>query len=116
MTSLYDRYVLPWLLAHACATKPVMELRRKVVPNAEGKVLELGIGSGRNLAFYDPRKVDSVFGVDPMAELRARAQAAPRPNGLIVSILDGTAETLPFDNASFEWFARSLSVLCYRLP
>ena len=116
MASLYDRYVLPSLLAHACGTKPVMELRRKVVPNAEGKVLELGIGSGRNLAFYDPRKVDSVFGVDPMAELRARAQAAPRPNDLIVSILDGTAETLPFDNASFDSVVCTFTLCSVRSP
>ena|SRR5215469_93447 len=78
MTSLYDCYVLPWLLAHACATKPMMNLRAQVVPNAQGRVLELGIGSGINLRFYDPRKVESVFGVDPFAKLRARAETAPR--------------------------------------
>jgi|SRR5215472_3964717 len=106
MTSLYDCYVLPWLLAHACATKPIMNLRARVAPNAQGRVLELGIGSGMNLRFYDPRKVERVFGVDPFAKLRARAETAPRPSELAVSIIDGTAEGLLFDDASFD------SVVC----
>jgi len=98
MTSFYDRHVLPWLLGKACASKPIMKQRAKVVPFAEGRVLELGLGSGLNLPFYDPGKVTSVQGVDPSAELRALAEAAPRPPGLTVSVADGVAEALPFDS------------------
>jgi len=98
MTSFYDRHMLPWLLGKACASKPIMKQRAKVVPFAEGRVLELGLGSGLNLPFYDPGKVTSVQGVDPSAELRALAEAAPRPPGLTVSVADGVAEALPFDS------------------
>ena len=55
-----------------------------------------------NLAFYDPDKVASVTGVDPSEGLRAKASAAPRPDGLKVEILDGQAERLPFDAVSFD--------------
>ncbi len=106
MPSFYDRHVLPWLLGKACAAKPIMKQRAKVVPLAEGRVLELGLGSGLNLPFYDPAKVISVQGVDPSAELRAMAEAAPRPPGLEVCVADGVAEALPFEDHAFD------SVVC----
>ena len=98
----YERRVLPKLLCLACASPPILKQRAKVVPHAEGRVLELGIGGGLNLAFYDPAKVSGVFGVDPSAELRAVAEAAPRPDGLAVEVREGEAERLPFEDASFD--------------
>ena len=102
MASLYDRYVLPKLLACACGGKPIARQRRKIVPRASGRVLELGIGGGLNLAFYDPSRVESVTGVDPSPELRAMAEAAPRAKGLPVTITAGAGEDLPFESASFD--------------
>jgi ubiquinone/menaquinone biosynthesis C-methylase UbiE len=61
---------------------------------------------GLNLAFYDPARVSSVSGLDPAPELRAMAEAAPRPEGLAVEILPGVAEDLPFAASSFD------SVVC----
>ncbi|HEY8003270.1 MAG TPA: SAM-dependent methyltransferase, partial [Phenylobacterium sp.] len=78
MASFYDRFILPRLLGCACSSSPIMRQRAKVVPRAQGRVLELGVGMGLNLAFYDPDKVSEVVGVDPAAELRAVALAAPR--------------------------------------
>ena len=102
MTSFYDRHIVPRLIGCACSAKPVMKQRAKVVPQASGKVLELGIGGGLNLAFYDPAAVEGVYGIDPSAELRARTARAPRPDGLKVEVIDGVAESLPFDAASFD--------------
>ncbi len=102
MTSFYDRHIMPRLIGCACAAGPIRKQREKVVPHAEGRVLELGIGGGLHLAHYDPAKVASVTGVDPSAELRAMAAAAPRPEGLAVEIVDGEGEALPFDAASFD--------------
>ena len=67
--SLYDKYVLPKFLNCACGSKPVARQREKVVPLAEGKVLEVGIGSGLNLPFYDKSKIDELWGLDPSEEL-----------------------------------------------
>lgn len=102
MTSFYDRYIMPRLIGCACGAKPITYQRRKVVPKAAGKVLELGIGGGMNLVHYDAAQVTSVSGVDPSAELRAIAEKAPRAEGLKVDIQDGTAEALPFADASFD--------------
>jgi ubiquinone/menaquinone biosynthesis C-methylase UbiE len=102
MPSLYDRFILPKFLNLACGAKPIMKQRAKVVPKAEGRVLELGVGLGRNLAFYDPDKVTDLVGVDPSPELRALAMAAPRDPRLPVSIEAGSAESLPFEDKSFD--------------
>ena len=71
--SLYEKYVLPRVLNCACGTKPFNYQRQKVVPMAEGLVLEVGIGSGLNIPFYDNAKVDKVLGLDPSAELHELA-------------------------------------------
>src|SRR4051812_5601101 len=102
MTSLWERYVVPPMIACACGAKPVMKQRAKVVPKAFGRVLELGIGGGLNLALYDPARVEAVSGVDPSEGLRARALKAPRPDGLAVEVRDGAAEALPFEAGSFD--------------
>jgi ubiquinone/menaquinone biosynthesis C-methylase UbiE len=116
MTSLYDRYVMPRLIGCACGSKPIVKQRQKVVPKAAGRVLELGIGGGLNLAFYDPARVTSVSGVDPSAELRARAEAAPRPDGLKVEIQDGTAEALPHPDASFDCVVCTFTLCSVQSP
>jgi ubiquinone/menaquinone biosynthesis C-methylase UbiE len=102
MSSFYERFVLPTLIGCACGAAPIRRQRAKIVPRASGRVLELGVGGGLNLAFYDPGQVNGVFGVDPSAGLRAKAGKAPRASGLKVEILDGQAEDLPFGAASFD--------------
>lgn len=106
MASWYESKILPKFLSCACSGPQMMRQRSRLVPRASGRVLELGVGMGLNLAFYDPAKVSSVSGVDPAAELREMAEAAPRPEGLAVEILPGVAEDLPFESSSFD------SVVC----
>ena len=106
MASWYERTILPRFLACACSGPQMTLQRARLVPRASGRVLELGVGMGLNLAFYDPSRVTSVSGVDPAPERRAMAEAAPRPEGLAVEILPGVAEDLPFEASSFD------SVVC----
>ena len=116
MATFYDRFVLPALLKCACSSPGIMKQRAKVVPLASGRVLELGIGMGLNLALYDAKKVESVTGVDPAAELRTIARAAPRDPGLSVNVEDGTAEALPFDNASFDCVVCTFTLCSVQTP
>ncbi len=102
MASLWQSYFVPRLICAFCAGPSIMKQRAKVVPLAAGRVLELGIGGGLNLSFYDPVKVSEVVGVDPSPELRARAEQAVRAEGLAVSVQAGAAESLPFEDASFD--------------
>lgn len=116
MASFYERRILPKLLTCACASPPMMKQRAKVVPLAEGKVLELGVGMGLNLALYDAAKVASVAGVDPAAELRAQAMAAPRDPRLQVAIEDGTAEALPFEDHAFDTVVCTFTLCSVHTP
>ena len=82
MSNLYERYLLPRLLRCACGSKPVRYQRKKVVPLAHGTVLEVGMGSGENLAFYNPNRVDLIYGLEPSEGMRALAYAASKHDRL----------------------------------
>ena len=114
--SFYERKILPHVIGCACGSKPIRRQRAKVVPLAQGRVLELGIGGGLNLAFYDAARVTGVTGVDPSAELRQVALAAPRPAGLNVELLDGRAEDLPFAAASFDTIVCTFTLCSVAAP
>ncbi len=66
--SFYERRIVPHIINCACGTKPIRYQRKKVVPMAEGTVLEIGIGTGLNLPYYDQAKVTKVIGLDPSEE------------------------------------------------
>ena len=98
----YDTHILPHLLDWAMDTKPIRYQRRKVVPLAEGKVLEIGIGAGHNLPFYDAGKVTKVWGLEPSPEMRMRALKAAARTDLDVELIDFDAEEIPLDDRSVD--------------
>lgn len=99
--SFYQRYVIPRLTHFAMRQKQLLPFRQRVIGAAEGRVLEIGIGSGLNLPLYGGR-VASVIGLEPSSELlnmaRPRAEAATVP----ITLLDASAETIPLDSGSID--------------
>lgn len=100
--SFYERHVLPRVLDFSCGMRPIREQREKVVPRAHGRVLEIGIGSGLNLAHYDLGRVETLIGLDPSPELRRIAQKRARRVGVGVEWLPLEAERIPLDDASVD--------------
>ena len=100
--SLYDKYVLPKFLNCACASKPILRQRQKVVPLAEGKVLEIGIGSGLNLPFYEKSKIDEIWGLDPSEELSAMARIVADQESIEVNFISSGAEEIPLPDDHFD--------------
>jgi ubiquinone/menaquinone biosynthesis C-methylase UbiE len=94
----YDKYLLPKLVHFACDQKPTMKQREKVIPLAEGLVLEIGIGSGLNIPFYDPEKVDHLWGIDPSREMWAIAKKNAKERHLDAEFMESVAESIPLDD------------------
>jgi len=92
---LYDKYILPHFLNCACGSKPIKYQREKVVPMAEGLVLEVGIGSGLNIPYYDAAKVDKILGLDPSEELNRMALKVAEDKGIPVEFILSGAEAMP---------------------
>lgn len=96
----YAKYVLPRFIDVAMRNKETRRLREIWIPQARGEVLEVGIGSGLNLAFYSP-EVRRVVGVDPSVELQR--MALERVGANHVEFLSQSAEEpLPLANASID--------------
>lgn len=102
----WERVMVPKLIGCACAQPQIMKARSRIVPKAEGDVLELGCGGGINMAFYDPARLKSFSGVDPSAGLLDRSREAAQAIGIEADIRGGVGEAIPFASESFD------TVLC----
>ena len=98
----YERHVLPWLVDIACSVQPVWRQRQKVVPLAQGRVLEIGIGTGLNLEHYDGARIEKIVGLDPGLEMHPKARRRSRQAGLEVELVGLSAERIPYDDRSFD--------------
>ncbi len=99
---LYERYILPHIINFSCGAKAVQKQREKLVPLAEGRVLEVGIGSGLNIPFYDSKRVDFVWGLEPSEGMRKKAQKNLNRSVVEVRWLDLPGEEIPLDNNSVD--------------
>jgi len=97
----YARWILPRLLDLAMRNKEATRYRSALVPQARGRVLEVGVGSGLNLPFYGP-DVERLTALDPSEPLlrmaRGRARAAPFP----VEFLARSGEDIPLPDGSVD--------------
>ena len=100
--SIYSKYILPWGINAACGGKPVAKQRAKIVPQAKGMVLEVGIGSGLNLPFYDRAQVEKVWGLEPSVELRRMAEKVAGETDLAVHFIDLPGEEIPLADNSID--------------
>ncbi len=98
----YDRHLLPYLLDLACGVKPIRKQRQKVIPLAQGRVLEVGMGTGLNLPFYDRSRVKTIVGVDPALRMHRLALERSKLAGFDVEQVGLSAEKLPVEDASFD--------------
>ena len=99
--NLYQRWIVPRLVELAMGQPQMQDYRRKLVPEAHGRVLEIGVGSGMNLPFY-AGDVREVVGVDPSEELLEMARQRAAGAGRQVTLTRADAASLPLDDASFD--------------
>lgn len=98
----YENRVLPRIIDWACGVKAAQRQRRRVVPKARGRVLEIGMGSGHNLRFYDPARVEMVWGLEPSEGMRRLLEPRIAGAPFEVRLLDLPGEEIPLEDDSAD--------------
>lgn len=98
---LYQDHILPCLVHLTMRQRNLAAYRARVIPAAEGRVLEIGIGSGLNLPLYGA-KVERVIGVDPSPRLLAMTREAARQASIPVELIEAGAEAIPLTTGSID--------------
>ena len=98
----YDKHILPRFINCACGTKPIMKQREKVVPRASGIVLEIGIGTGLNLPYYDASRVERLIGLDPSEKSWELAGERAAHLDFDVEFIGLPGEQIPLEDASVD--------------
>ena len=98
--SLYQKYLLPKLLNWAMKAPALSKLRSELIPSAEGKVLEVGMGSGLNLPHYDG--ISGLIGLEPSEELQNLAEDMLIQTHFPSEMLTGSAEDIPLESNTFD--------------
>jgi ubiquinone/menaquinone biosynthesis C-methylase UbiE len=97
----YQDQIVPLLINLTMRRQELSAYRSRVVPAAEGRVLEIGIGSGLNLPFYS-RNVERLIGLDPSPKLLSMVRRSLRGNSSSVELIEGSAEAIPLENNSVD--------------
>ncbi len=98
----YEQHILPRFINCACGTKPIMKQREKVVPRASGTVLEIGIGTGLNLPYYDAIRVERLIGLDPSEKSWELAGKRAAHLEFDVEFIGLPGEQIPLEDGSVD--------------
>jgi len=100
--AFYKERLLPYLVHWSMRQDTFSAYRRRVIPAAYGRVLEIGVGSGLNFALYGVAAT-RVIGLDPSRKLLSIAAASPqtdrRPS---IELIEGSAEAIPLEDESID--------------
>jgi SAM-dependent methyltransferase len=98
----YRDHVYPHLVSALGNPKPIEDIRRRIVPLAQGNVLEIGVGPGVNFTHYDPARVSKVYALEPNPGMLRRADEQRRRTEVKIEFLDLPGERIPLGDASVD--------------
>jgi ubiquinone/menaquinone biosynthesis C-methylase UbiE len=100
--TFYQSRIMPYFIHGGCSMSTFARMREKVIPKAHGVVAEIGFGSGLNLPYYDPAKVNRLIGIDPDPTMLGIARKRLADIRLQTELIEGRAEALPLPDASVD--------------
>jgi ubiquinone/menaquinone biosynthesis C-methylase UbiE len=96
----YKEHIYPHIVNTLGDPKPIRKVRQQILPLAEGKVLEVGAGSGPNFLLYDPAKVSKIYALEPNPGMIRLAEEQRRRANVEIEFIDLPGERIPLaDNA-----------------
>lgn len=90
---IYEHWILPWLIDVAMRNDDLSPYRRRVLSQAHGRVLEIGVGSGLNLQLYPA--AEQIIGIDPSAELLDKTRRWGGASLRRAHLIRASAEQIP---------------------
>src|SRR5258707_10081122 len=97
----YRNHIYPRLVSALGDPKPIREVRQRMIPLAQGEVLEIGVGPGVNFVLYDPKKVSKVYALQPDPGM-IRLSEQHRRAELNVEFLNLPGERIPLGDGSVD--------------
>ena len=97
----YNGVILPRLCHLVMRNRHLVPYRERVIASAEGRVLEIGIGSGLNLPFYGP-PVREIVGLEPAPRLIAMARQVAERMPMPVTFMEESAAAIPLDGNTVD--------------
>jgi ubiquinone/menaquinone biosynthesis C-methylase UbiE len=98
----YREYIYPQLVDRLGDPPPIRDIRRQLMPLAQGRVLEIGAGSGANFVHYDVTNVDQLYALEPNPGMIRLAEKRRRQTELNIKFIDLPGERLPLDEDSID--------------
>src|SRR5262249_12826801 len=100
--AFYRDHVYPRLVSMLGNPKPIQEIRRRLVPMAQGTVLEIGVGPGVNFVHYDPARVSKLYALEPNQGMVRIAEKQRSRTKLNVKFLDLPGERIPLEAGTVD--------------
>ena len=103
---IWSKFIQPRLISLACTSKPIRKQREKVIPKADGTVLEIGFGSGHNLPYYNKKNIDKIIGLEPSVHMQKLSKKKLKDFDVNFELITERAEEIPLESNSID------SVVC----
>jgi ubiquinone/menaquinone biosynthesis C-methylase UbiE len=100
--SFYRNHVYPHLVSWLGNPKTIDQIRRRILPLAQGNVLEIGVGPGVNFPHYDPAGVKTLYALEPNPGMLRRAEQQRRTARVNIEFLDAPGERIPLAEESVD--------------
>lgn len=98
----YRNHIYPRLVSVLGNPPPIRQVRQRIIPLAQGNVLEIGVGSGVNFLHYDPKKVSKVYALEPNLGMVRLAERQRRRTDLEVEFLGLPGERIPLEDGTVD--------------